>query len=456
MKPAAPTRKRILVVDDDPGVRESLVVALTGQGWEIEAVETGEAALVRLNVEHFDVIILDERMPGLQGREVIREIQRRQIRIAVLFMTAYGEESLLRELLELHVDAYCDKPFQLDELLSKLSGLFARQADSDLPFSTPPSPAIPGLIGRSAAMQVVYEQIRTLAAADLNVFITGETGVGKECVARAIHALSRRASAPFLSINCANLEPALLESELFGHVAGAFTDARRNKRGLLVEAAGSIVFLDEVTELPGSCQAKLLKVIQDKEVRPVGGVHPIQIDVRFVAASNEDVQQAIRDRRFRADLFHRLAVGTIHVPPLRDRLEDLPDLVHYILSRLADASGKPVRGVTPRAMQKLLSYDWPGNVRELENVLELAVAYADGPVIEAAHIRLHKGDDLEIPDHRLDQVLKAAERAHILRVLRVNRWVKSRAAAALGIARSTLDRKIEEYHLDQERLDDGS
>ncbi|HWP35678.1 MAG TPA: sigma-54 dependent transcriptional regulator, partial [Thermodesulfobacteriota bacterium] len=449
-KPALAARKRILIVDDDPAVRQVLALALEDEGWATEVVGSGEAALARLAAGPVDLVILDERMPGLRGRDVLRELRRRHLEVPVLFLTAYAERELLRDLLELGVGAFCEKPFHLGELVDKVARLVADGRDA------PPPGPVPGLVGRSAAMQAVYERIRTFAAADLSVVITGETGVGKERVARAIHALSRRARGPFLALNCANLEPALLESELFGHVAGAFTDARRSKRGLLVEADGGIAFLDEVTELPPACQAKLLKAIQDKEVRPLGGVHSTRIDVRFMAACNEDIREAVRQRRFRVDLFHRLAVGIIHVPPLRERLDDVPDLAAHILARLAAATGKPVRRLTPAALQKLLAYPWPGNVRELENVLELAVAYAEGPAIGPEHIHLPEADLARPLGGQLGDVVRAAEREHILRVLQATQWVKSRAAEVLGIARTTLNRKIREYLLDEPAAPGGS
>lgn len=450
MSLAATVRKRVLIVDDDPGMRESLAVAVEDRGWEAEAVASGEQALARLEGGPVDVVVLDERMPGLRGVEVLREMKRRGLDGAVLFLTAYGDERLLRELLEAGVDAYSDKPFRLETLIGTLDRLLDRVAPTHAPSLVASEPQVPGLIGRSAAMQPVYAQIRTFAAADLNVLVTGETGVGKERVARAIHALSRRGKAPFVSMNCANLEPQLLESELFGHMAGAFTDAKRTKRGLFVEAHGGVAFLDEVTDLTGTSQAKLLRAIQEKTVRPVGGTQEMRVDVRFMAACSEDIGQAVRNKRFRDDLYHRLAVGTIHVPPLRERLEDLPELSAHILARLAGTAGAVPPAVTARAMRKLMSHEWPGNVRELENVLELALAYAGGGPIEPAYVRLPRLDEADEGPRPLVEVVEAVERAHILRALRASEWVKGAAAIRLGIARTTLNRKIEQYRLDQE------
>ncbi len=450
MKSAVTTRKRVLVVDDDPGVRESLAIAIGDEGWEPETAASGEAALARLEVDPPDAVVLDERMPGIKGRDVLRLIRRSCPGVAVVFLTAYGDGELLRELIDLGVDAYCDKPFKLDDLIDKLRRLLEPEVAAAVPSVAPSVEPVPGLVGRSAAMQAVYDQIRTFASCDLNVFITGETGVGKERVARAIHALSRQAGGPFVSVNCANLEPALLESELFGYVAGAFTDAKRNKRGLLVEADGGIVFLDEVVDLPSSCQAKILRAIQEREARPVGSTQAVPVNVRFIAACNEDIVQAVRQRRFREDLFHRLAVGMIHVPPLRERLEDLPELASRILARLAESTGKPVHSASRRALRKLGAYDWPGNVRELENVLARAIAHAAGPTIEAADIRLPREDDADDLRRPLAAVVQAAEREHILKVLRASQWIKWRAAETLGIARTTLNRKVEQYRLDEE------
>ncbi|HEX7126477.1 MAG TPA: sigma-54 dependent transcriptional regulator [Thermodesulfobacteriota bacterium] len=457
MSLAPVARKRILVVDDDAGIRESLTVAIEDRGWEAEAVASGEAALARLDSRSVDVVVLDDRMPRLSGREVLREMRTRGLDTAVLFLTAYADEALLRELVEARVDAFSDKPFRVEELLAKLERLLdddrrGRRERAAPPADGPAADEVPGLVGRSAAMRTVYEQVRTFAAADLNVLVTGETGVGKEGVARAIHALSRRSRAPFVSLNCANLEPHLLESELFGYVAGAFTDAKHNKRGLFVEADGGVAFLDEVTDLTGTCQAKLLRAIQEKAVRPVGGTRQARIDVRFIAACNEDIRRAVRERRFREDLYHRLAVATIHVPPLRDRLDDLRYLVPHLLARIArGAGGGPPPAVTPRALRTLMAYEWPGNVRELENVLHLALVYAAGGPIDAEHVRLPGADETVGTGLRpLAEVVEAVERAHILRALRATQWVKGEAAERLGIARTTLNRKIAQYRLDRE------
>lgn len=313
-----------------------------------------------------------------------------------------------------------------------------------------PFDAIRDLVGQSAAMRAVREHIRIFAAADLNATIVGETGVGKERVARAIHSHSRRANAPFVSINCANLEPGLMDSQLFGHVAGAFTDAKKATRGLLMEAQGGVAFLDEVTELHASCQAKLLRVIQEKELRPVGGLHCARLDVRVLSATNQNLRDAMRAGRFREDLYHRLAVGTISVPPLREHLSDLPELVRHILARFAGKTGRP-RDLSPRALAKLLTHCWTGNVRELENVLELAVAYAGPDHIDIQHVRLPEDEPISPSRSSLAAVVHCVERAHIAAVLRGTNWRKNEAAVVLGIARTTLNRKIEEYGIQDER-----
>jgi DNA-binding NtrC family response regulator len=297
-------------------------------------------------------------------------------------------------------------------------------------------------------MAAIHEQIRIFAAADLNTTIIGDTGVGKERVARAIHALSRRAAGPFISINCANLEPSLMDSQLFGHVAGAFTDAKKSTSGLLLEAQGGIAFLDEVTELQASCQAKLLRVVQEKELRPVGGLSSTHFDIRVISATNQNLRQAMRAGRFREDLYHRLAVGTIRVPPLSDRLSDLPELVQDILSGLAGTGRR--REISLRAVAKLLTHRWTGNVRELENVLELATAYAGPDPIEARHIRLPEDEDMQVKRSSLAAVVRSVERAHIVAMLDATHWRKAEAAVLLGIARTTLNRKIEEYGIEKE------
>lgn len=446
--PAAGPRPRILIVEDEAGLRDALAALCADLGWEAEGAATGGAALERLSRRPFDLVILDERMPGLKGREVLRRIRAQARWTPVLFVTAYGDDALFSDLVELRCDGYSGKPFDLRALADKAREILARQAEAPAPVAGPPPQPVPGLVGRSAAMAVVYDQVRRFARYDLTLLVTGETGVGKERVARALHALSPRAGRPFVAVNCANLDT-LVESELFGHTAGAFTDAKRARPGLFVEAAGGTVFLDEITELPGSVQAKLLRALQEREIRPVGGDRPLPIDVRFVAACNVDVQQAVRAGRLREDLYYRVADGTIHVPPLRDRLEDLPELAAHLLEALVKERGMEVRGLDPRALRKLMAYRWPGNVRQLESVLKRAAALARGPVIDARDLELPPDPSAEL--HRtLAEVVHAAARAHLLEVLRATGWAKGRAAAWLGIPRSTLNRKIRHYRLDEE------
>ncbi|HEY6807160.1 MAG TPA: sigma-54 dependent transcriptional regulator [Gemmatimonadales bacterium] len=343
-----------------------------------------------------------------------------------------------------------EEGFSSEQVVRKVEELVAAAAGgAGEPLPPGGAEPIPGLVGRSPQMHAVHEQVVVFAGAELNTLIIGETGVGKERVARAIHALSRRANRPFISINCANLDPALIESELFGHVAGAFTDAKKSTTGLLREAQGGVAFLDEVAELHASCQAKLLRVIEERELRPVGGVHATPIDVRFISATNESLLQAVRSRRFREDLYHRLAVGTIKVPPLRERLVDLPELVAHILAR-ASGAGRARRSISWRAMSRLLTHHWSGNVRELENVLDLAMAYAGRGEIDVHHIRLPEDENGQPSRTTLESVVRSAERAHLLAALRATQWRKAEAARMLEIARTTLNRKIEEYGLEQE------
>ena len=369
----------VLVVDDQKNMRATTAMLLREAGHVVAEAEDGAAAMQRVRQETFDVVLTDLRMPGLDGMEVLRGVRAASPETQVIVMTAYGTIESAVEAVRQGAHDYISKPFQSEELLLRvgraletrrlrgtvtlLAGELRRQSGLDR------------IIGRSAAIKDVIERVVRVAPTDASVLITGESGAGKELVARALHLASRRGEEPFVPVNCAAITETLLESELFGHAKGAFTGASRARRGLFEEAHGGTIFIDEIAETSPGFQAKLLRVLQDGELRRVGESTPIQVDVRVIAATNQDLRRAIAERRFREDLFYRLAVVPIRIPPLRERREDVPLLAAHFLRRFVSRTNV-ARTLSPGAVARLVDHDWPGTVRELENVIEQAAALA--------------------------------------------------------------------------------
>jgi two-component system response regulator AtoC len=378
--------RSILVVDDDPAMRHLLSVILTDHGWEARAVASAEDALREIELRDPDLVLTDVRMPGMDGLALLREIQRRRPDLTVIVMSAYGAQEAAIEAMKAGAYDYLSKPFRRDEVVLVLRKAEERERlarenrrlRTELAGGLDPA----SLVGPSEPMQEVLRQVRKVAPQKSTVLLQGESGTGKELVARALHDLSPRAALPFVAVNCGAIPSELLESELFGHVRGAFTDASRTKKGLVEEADGGTLFLDEVGELPLPMQVKLLRFIEDEEVRPLGDVRARKVDVRVVAATARDLRKAVAAGQFREDLLYRLDVVTVRLPPLRDRREDIPALAAHFLARHArlrpDLEGL---ALGEDAREALLAHRWPGNVRELEHALERAVVLADGPVV---------------------------------------------------------------------------
>ena len=376
--PRSGTGKRILVVDDEPSMREMLRIVLRRDGYDVTLAESGTEAIEVLRAKPFDLLLSDIRMPDLSGVEVLRAAREINHDLVAFMMTAFASTDTAVEAMRLGAVDYFTKPFSMDELRLKVRQhleahrlkqenlLLKRALNSRHEFSS--------VLGRSDAMQQVFATIQTVAATNTTVLLSGESGTGKELVARAIHFNSLRRDRPFVAVNCGAVPETLLESELFGHVRGAFTDAHANRKGLLEAAEGGTIFLDEIGEMPTSMQVKLLRVLQDRRFRRLGGSDEVQADVRVIAATNQDLPKMVADGRFREDLYYRLNVLAIKVPPLRDRAEDIPLLAEHFLTQYATQMGKAVRTISAEALRLLQAHPWRGNVRELQNAIERAVA----------------------------------------------------------------------------------
>ena len=447
---------KILVVDDETGILDTLRILLQGEGYDIVSAMSGREALEALPKESPDIVLTDIRMPGTTGLEVMAKAHEIDPEMAVILMTAQASlRSAVRAVNE-GAYYYLQKPFANDELLA----ICRRAAESrqlrvenkalkkEIRRRSGTSDGRP--IGKSRLFAEVLKLAETVAPTDSTILITGESGSGKEVVARFIHALSSRDEGSFFTINCGALPEGLLESELFGHVKGSFTGAVRDKVGLLQAATGGTLFLDEIGEMSPSTQVRLLRAIQEREVTPVGSTDTTPIDVRIMAATNRDLNDEIRQGTFRSDLYYRLNVIALHLPPLREKKDDIPLLAHRFLARMVGEDAE--KGLKDETLEVLTAYDWPGNVRELENALERAVVVAAGSVIMPEHLpeRVRSTDALPLVSDQLppNPSLDVIERAYIHWVLTAEGGNKSRAAEILGIDPSTLYRKLNRYGIE--------
>ncbi|HEY0708962.1 MAG TPA: sigma-54 dependent transcriptional regulator [Polyangia bacterium] len=449
----APTRARILVVDDDPAMGEFLREELVHEGFDVEVAISGRAGIERVKQGGIELIVSDVKMPDLDGLDLLREVREVHPTPYVVTITAFGSIDTAIRAVKLGAYDYITKPFEIEQLVlviqKALSEQSLRYEVARLREEVARSTRLDNLIGHSRAMQEVFALVRRVAGSQASVLITGESGTGKELIARAIHTGSPRAARPLVAINCAAIPETLLESDLFGYKRGAFTDAKTDKPGLFVEAAGGSLFLDEIGELPLTLQPKLLRVLQEREVRPLGASRAEKVDVRLISATNRDVESRVRDGRFREDLFYRLNVIHIHLPPLRDRTEDILPLADFFLARSAAHAGKEITGFREATKKLLLGYAWPGNVRELENVVERAVALAESAIIGPDDLppgmRDKRNQDRLTTALAQGLTLEQLEREYIHKVLAAEGGNKTRAAQRLGLDRKTLYRKLEEY-----------
>src|SRR5579884_1967309 len=451
--PSMESQGAILVVDDDAEMRELVRDVLAERGHHVTTAGGGREALQRLAEEDCAAVLTDLRMKEMQGIELLGEIRRLYPDTGVILMTAFGSIETAVEAMKHGASDYLVKPVKTDELVRVVERVLReaalRREIARLRREVHKEYSFHQILGKSKPMQEAFDLIRRVADSPTNVLITGESGTGKELVAKAIHYNSDRREAAFVPVNCAAIPEALLESELFGHVRGAFTDAKTDKRGLFEEAQHGTLFLDEISELALMLQAKLLRVIQEREIRRVGATRPVFVDVRIIAATNLNLAEEVKAKRFREDLYYRLNVVEIRLPPLRDRREDIPLLVEAFLRRCAETGRKDIHGIAESALALLLDYQWPGNVRELENVLERAVTLARGDKIVTedlpAAIQGARGERRVI-DEAAERTLPLAEveKEYILKILEKTGGNKYQAAQVLGIDRKTLYRKLSE------------
>lgn len=453
----------ILVADDDATHREVLRTLLEEWGYAVREAVDGEHAVALCRKQPFDLVLMDVRMPKKSGLEALKEIKVHNPAVPVLIMTAFSEVAAAVEAIKSGAYDYLTKPLDFEKLKVVLRNVFAHvgliRENATLSRSLAATEAQTGMVGRSESMRALWEMVRTIAPTDATVLITGESGTGKELVAKAVHAASRRARGPFVAVNCAALTESLLASELFGHEKGAFTGADKKHEGHFLKADGGTIFLDEIGEMPLSMQVKLLRVIQEREVLSVGGNKVVPVDVRIIAATNRDLAKEVAAGTFRQDLYYRLNVVTLALPPLRERADDIPLLAQHFMARFADKNNKNIKGFTPGAMDRLVRYAWPGNVRELENVIERASILLLGEHISERELperfAASQGDALTDALTTDCPTLEDVERAVILKTLKRFGGNKTEAAKALGITRKTLHAKLSKYQSTQEDAPEG-
>ena len=476
----------ILVVDDESEIREGLELLLSSEGYQVATAASGEAGLAKLEEQPYDLVLLDVSLPDRNGLELLRDIRQRDPLLAVVLITAYGSIDMARQAFKGGALDFITKPWSNEELLAQVAQAVEarrlREENFHLKRALKQRFNFPNIIGKSEKMLALLDLVTQVASSRSTVLISGESGTGKELIAKAIHSASPRADKSFVPINTGSIPADLLESQLFGHVRGAFTSAVASKKGLFEVADQGTIFFDEIATISPDTQAKLLRVIQEREFMRLGGTEQIKVDVRIVAASNVDLLTLVREGRFREDLFHRLNVIHLLLPPLRDRREDIPALCEHFLDRYCKENGKPPRRFTPAAMKLLMDYDWPGNVRELENVAERAVVLSTQEQLDvdllpeslrsrdAVHSsRLQLSDFLpplpgepgartaaDSPLPSLFQVMDEIERRVILEMLERTGWNQTEAAERFLIPLSTLNQKIKRLGIDARRRSRGA
>ncbi len=452
----------VLIVDDEPNIRHMLTAALRMKGYEPRAVGTAGEALAAMAEGRFGVVLCDVRLPDRSGLELLAELRELDSRAVIIMISAYGGMDTAMEAVRRGANDFLAKPFTPEEVLLRMhkaeEGERLREENARLQAEVREKYSFHRILGKSQAMRALFDQIARVAPSKATVLITGESGTGKELVARALHYAGPRRDRAFVPVNCGAIPENLLESELFGHVKGAFTGAVGHKRGLFEEADGGTIFLDEIGEMPPALQVKLLRVLQEDEVRKVGDTRTVKVDVRVIAATVRNLDEEVRSGRFREDLFYRLNVVALALPPLRRRTEDIPLLADQYLRAFGAKSGRDVSGISPRALQLMVAYPWPGNVRELVNVIERAVLLSEGEVIGPGDLpeAVRSAGPAAAPPEAepsggyllRDQVAEAEKRA-VARALAAAGGSRSRAATLLGISVRSLLYKIKEHALDR-------
>jgi DNA-binding NtrC family response regulator len=469
--PAAPaTRGRILVIDDEPEIRESLETLLTLEDYQVELAPNATEGLRRLESSNYDLVLLDLMMPDKSGMEVLAEVRKRDQDTPIFLITAYGSIEVAVQALKAGANDYFSKPWDNEKLLIEIGRQIQKTSlereNVLLKRAFKQRYSFPNIVGKSERLVKVLDLVAQVAPSRANILISGETGTGKELIAKAVHAHSQRADGPFLAFNSGSVPADLLESTLFGHTRGAFTGAVTARKGYFELADRGTIFFDEIGTISLETQAKLLRVIQEREFMPLGGNEVVRVDVRIIAATNSDLRKLVEEGRFREDLYYRLNVINLSLPPLRERKEDVPLLVDHFLQKYCEEnqkflgpSGRTELRFDPEAMQLLMDHNWPGNVRELENVVERAVVLAAGPIIQAdvfpdqllhaGGLRIRRDDSGHLPaDASLFEVVADYERRKIVETLESCGWSQTEAAAALRIPLSTLNQKIKRLNIE--------
>jgi DNA-binding NtrC family response regulator len=449
--------ERIIVVDDEQIIRESICYILRKEGYSVAEAENGRVAYDKLTLESFDLVITDLEMPEMKGIELLERITRMNPQTSVIIITAYGSLETAIAALRAGASDYILKPIEFDELLVKIRRLLDHKKvaleNQFLRRELHRSSDFSNIVGKSTPMQRVINLIQKVSGTDSTILVTGKSGTGKELVAKAIHFNSKRSAQPFITVNCGAIPETLIESELFGHKKGAFTGAVADKLGYFKAADGGSLFLDEISEMPMQLQVKLLRAIEQKEITPVGMSTSINVDVRFIAATNRDLQRAVADGKFREDLFYRLNVVDIKLPSLSERTEDIPLLVDHFIKKFRQEMRKDIQGVDNIAMQSLMHHEWKGEIRELENIIERAVIFSSHQYITVNDLPdfFHAGSTLEMPtnDVSLEGAMNNLERQYILAELRKYNFNKEQTAEALKISLPTLYRRIKDLQIPQ-------
>jgi DNA-binding NtrC family response regulator len=452
----------ILIIDDEAAIRESLETLLGMEGYSVVAAESGEKGLARIAERPFDLVLLDLALPDKSGMDALREIRDRDPQLAVIMITAYGTVENAVQAMQNGAANFIQKPWDNEKLLADVRTAVARRRAEEeniqLKRALKQRYNFENIIGKSESMLRIFDLIAQVAPSRSTILVQGESGTGKELIAKAIHMNSPRKDRPFVPVNTGSMPADLLESTLFGHVKGAFTSAIASKKGLFEVADRGTIFLDEIGTMNLETQAKILRVLQDRKFMHLGGVQEVQVDVRIIAATNVDLKQSVREGRFREDLFYRLNVITVDLPPLRDRREDIPLLVDFFIRKFAEENGRPVRQISPEAMRPLMDYAWPGNVRELENVIERAVVLSSGTTIGIELLPdqiIGRGAAARLieprPDASLFDIMEDCERRVIVDMLEKCEWNQTEAANRFRIPLSTLNQKIKRLNVEIRR-----
>ncbi len=449
----------VLIIDDEAEIRESLQTLLELEGYDVEAAGSGEEGLARVEDRPFDLVLLDLALPDRNGMEVLANLRAHDAQLCIIMITAYGTVENAVKAMQFGASNFIQKPWDNEKLLADVRAAVAwRRAEEEniqLKRALKQRYNFENIVGKSEPMLKIFDLVAQVAPSRSTVLLQGESGTGKELIAKAIHLNSPRRDRPFVPVNTGSMPPDLLESTLFGHVKGAFTSAIASKKGLFEIADRGTLFLDEIGTMSMETQSKILRVLQDRKFMHLGGVHELQVDVRIIAATNVNLQQMVRDGKFREDLFYRLNVITVDLPPLRQRKEDIPLLVEFFLKRYSEENERPLRRVTTEALRPLLAYSWPGNVRELENVIERAVVLSSGAEISIDLLPDHiagRGTPFPVLEHRPDaslfDIMEDCERRIITGMLEKCRWNQTEAAERFRVPLSTLNQKIKRLNIE--------